>query len=148
MNGVACERDLPAADGAREEMLPPESAASHMAMGMYMALWPKIEKCDGYVSMLLDTQECLQEKIAELMVFLDGNSATTPESPLVDYAARLRQFPQRVHSLQVKLEGIRLLLSSLRKPEVVIPEPPKAPIPVVALALEESNANSEETAPQ
>ncbi|EQC40180.1 hypothetical protein SDRG_02828 [Saprolegnia diclina VS20] len=132
-------------DDESETMLPPETSASHLAVGMYMALWPKIEKCDGYVGMLLDTQESLQEKIAELMGLLDGGADTT--SPLVGYAARLKQFPSRVQALQAKLEGIRALLASLRKPDVVIPEPPKAAPPVVVAAINDEEDEREASAP-
>ncbi|OQS04035.1 hypothetical protein THRCLA_03688 [Thraustotheca clavata] len=115
----ACEHEI-----CEGEYISPESATTQLAMGMYMTLWPKIEKCDGYVGMLLDTQECLQEKIEELMVLLDGGVEGNAESPLVKYASRLKQFPQRVLALQTKLEGIRMMLASLRKPRVVIQDPP------------------------
>jgi hypothetical protein len=37
------------------------------AAGMYVTLWPKVEKCHGYVSILLAAQQQLQETIDELL---------------------------------------------------------------------------------
>ncbi len=37
------------------------------AAGMYVTLWPKVERCHGYVSVLLAAQEQLQETIEGLL---------------------------------------------------------------------------------
>lgn len=37
------------------------------AQGMYVALWPKVEKCHNYVSVLLAAQEQLQETVDQLI---------------------------------------------------------------------------------
>lgn len=38
------------------------------AQGMYVSLWPKVEKCHNYVSVLLAAQEQLQETVDQLIV--------------------------------------------------------------------------------
>lgn len=38
------------------------------AQGMYVTLWPKVEKCHNYVSVLLAAQEQLQETVDQLIV--------------------------------------------------------------------------------
>ncbi|KAF0689864.1 Aste57867_18709 [Aphanomyces stellatus] len=100
------------------EKIAPELAGQEFAVGLYMSMWPKVEKCDAYVSMLLDTQEQLHQKIKELTESLTGTEDVEKldesQSPLVDYAVRLQKFPNRVQVLQAKLEGIRSMLNTVR----------------------------------
>jgi hypothetical protein len=37
------------------------------AQGMYVTIWPKIERCHNYVSVLLAAQEQLQETVDQLI---------------------------------------------------------------------------------
>ncbi|CAK5239105.1 unnamed protein product [Aphanomyces euteiches] len=116
------------------DKIAPEMAGKEFAVGLYMAMWPKVEKCDSYVTMLLDTQAQLQQKIKELTETLTGsedadNVGESP-SPLVDYAMRLREFPNRVQVLQTKLEGIRSLLNAVRAQQ----RPPAPATPSEGLA--------------
>lgn len=37
------------------------------AQGMYVSIWPKIERCHNYVSVLLAAQEQLQETVDQLI---------------------------------------------------------------------------------
>ncbi|RHY26659.1 hypothetical protein DYB25_012689 [Aphanomyces astaci] len=112
--------DVVAAVGV--EKIAPEMAGHEFAVGLYMSMWPKVEKCDQYVSMLLETQEQLHSKIKALTETLTGtgDDATLDESqsPLVDYALRLREFPNRVQVLQAKLEGIRTLLNAVKSSQL------------------------------
>ncbi|RHY32465.1 hypothetical protein DYB32_002533 [Aphanomyces invadans] len=101
------------------EKIAPEMAGQEFAVGLYMSMWPKVEKCDQYVSMLLETQEQLHHKIKALTETLTGAkdgraNLDESQSPLVDYAVRLRGFPNRVQVLQQKLEGIRSLLNAVK----------------------------------
>lgn len=43
------------------------SSETTFAQGMYVSLWPKVEKCHKYVSVLLAAQEQLQETVDHLI---------------------------------------------------------------------------------
>ncbi|GAB9475912.1 hypothetical protein Gpo141_00012988 [Globisporangium polare] len=84
------------------------------AQGMYVALWPKVEKCHNYVSVLLAAQEQLQETVDQLIAGLKEAEQAEAHS-LVGYADRLMTFPQRVEMLQKKLEVIEDRLLEMKE---------------------------------
>ncbi|TMW65619.1 hypothetical protein Poli38472_008261 [Pythium oligandrum] len=84
------------------------------AKGMYVAVWPKIEKCHSYVAVLLAAQEQLQETVDRLLAGLN-EAEQAEESSLVGYADRLKNFPGRVERLQRKLELIEDRLLALKE---------------------------------
>lgn len=44
-----------------------DDSSKSFAQGMYVALWPKVDKCYNYVSVLLAAQEQLQETVDQLI---------------------------------------------------------------------------------
>lgn len=44
-----------------------DAPTASLAKGMYVTLWPKVEKCHNYVSVLLAAQEQLQETVDRLI---------------------------------------------------------------------------------
>ncbi|GLD92182.1 hypothetical protein PINS_up000715 [Pythium insidiosum] len=97
-------------DGA--EPLGPAPEGS-FAEGMFVTLWPKVEKCHNYVAVLLAAQEQLQETIDRLTAGLK-EAEKAESSSLVGYAERLKSFPVRVQRLQRKLELIEDRLLAMK----------------------------------
>ncbi|GMF57518.1 unnamed protein product [Phytophthora fragariaefolia] len=152
--------DYPDEDEYQEEEYysenPPESpytAAAEMAttedpafaQGMFVALWPKVERCHDYVELLLAAQEKLQATVDKLiagrvgvlvdfringggedsrgmiplllLLLLSGLQEVEKAegSSLVSYAERLRNFPARVERLQKKLARIEDRLLAMKE---------------------------------
>ncbi|CAI5734968.1 unnamed protein product [Peronospora destructor] len=84
------------------------------AQGMFVTLWPKVERCHNYVELLLIAQENLQQTVDQLITGLQ-EAEKAEGSALVSYADRLRNFPARVERLQEKLERIEDRLLALKE---------------------------------
>ncbi|RLN70488.1 hypothetical protein BBJ28_00004909 [Nothophytophthora sp. Chile5] len=86
------------------------------AKGMFVTLWPKVEKCHNYVALLLAAQEQLQSTVDQLIAGALRIEAEQAEgSSLVGYADRLRNFPARVERLQKKLARIEDRLLAMKE---------------------------------
>ncbi|TDH71342.1 hypothetical protein CCR75_002686 [Bremia lactucae] len=84
------------------------------AQGMFVTLWPKVERCHNYVAILLAAQEKLQSTVDGLIACLqEANQAEN--SSLVSYADRLRYFPDRIEQLQKKLVRIHNRLVAIKE---------------------------------
>ncbi|KAF4046345.1 Soluble NSF attachment domain-containing proteinin Pallidin [Phytophthora infestans] len=94
------------------EMATTEDAA--FAQGMFVTLWPKIERCHDYVELLLAAQEKLQQTVDVLIAGLQ-EAEKAEGSSLVSYADRLRNFPSRVERLQKKLTRIQDRLMAMKE---------------------------------
>ncbi|KAG1691601.1 hypothetical protein DVH05_026764 [Phytophthora capsici] len=88
-----------------------ENAA--FAQGMFVTLWPKVERCHDYVELLLEAQEKLQHTVDRLIAGLQ-EAEKAEGSSLVSYADRLRNFPARVERLQKKLTRIQDRLLTMK----------------------------------
>ncbi|KAL4172659.1 hypothetical protein KRP22_007823 [Phytophthora ramorum] len=76
-------------------MATPQDAA--FAQGMFVALWPKVERCHEYVELLVAAQDQLQQTVDKLIAGLQ-EAEKAEGSSLVSYADRLRNFPARVEA--------------------------------------------------
>ncbi|ETM03212.1 hypothetical protein L917_00537, partial [Phytophthora nicotianae] len=99
-------------DPRKIEMTTTEDAA--FAQGMFVTLWPKIERCHNYVELLLAAQEKLQHTVDKLIAGLQ-EAEKAEGSSLVSYADRLRNFPARVKRLQKKLARIQGRLLAMKE---------------------------------
>ncbi|CAI5722394.1 unnamed protein product [Peronospora farinosa] len=84
------------------------------AQGMFVTLWPKVERCHNYVELLVTAQEKLQKTIDQLITGLE-EAEKAEGCSLVSYADRLRNFPARVERLQKKLERIEDRLLAMKE---------------------------------
>ncbi|KAG6614768.1 uncharacterized protein IUM83_03934 [Phytophthora cinnamomi] len=84
------------------------------AQGMFVTLWPKVERCHDYVELLLAAQEKLQTTVDKLIAGLQ-EAEKAEGSSLVSYADRLRNFPARVERLQKKLARIQDRLLTMKE---------------------------------
>lgn len=84
------------------------------ARGLFVTLWPKVERCHDYVALLLAAQEKLQHTVDELIAGLQ-EAEKAEGSSLVSYADRLRNFPARVERLQKKLARIEDRLLAMKE---------------------------------
>ncbi|KAE9346099.1 hypothetical protein PF008_g8456 [Phytophthora fragariae] len=84
------------------------------AQGMFVTLWPKVERCHDYVELLLVAQEKLQATVDRLIAGLQ-EAEKAEGSSLVSYADRLRNFPARVERLQKKLARIQDRLLAMKQ---------------------------------
>ncbi|KAJ0397013.1 hypothetical protein P43SY_003957 [Pythium insidiosum] len=97
-------------DGAQAVGQAPDGS---FAEGMFVTVWPKVEKCHKYVAVLLAAQEQLQETIDKLTASLK-EAEKAESSSLLGYAERLKSFPVRVQRLQRKLELIEDRLLAMK----------------------------------
>ncbi|KAH7463971.1 hypothetical protein PRIC1_006331 [Phytophthora ramorum] len=93
-------------------MATPQDAA--FAQGMFVALWPKVERCHEYVELLVAAQDQLQQTVDKLIAGLQ-EAEKAEGSSLVSYADRLRNFPARVERLQKKLARIQDRLLTMKE---------------------------------
>ncbi|RLN58770.1 hypothetical protein BBP00_00006825 [Phytophthora kernoviae] len=84
------------------------------AQGMFVTLWPKVERCHNYVALLVAAQEKLQATVDQLIAGLQ-EAEKAEGSSLVRYADRLRNFPARVERLQKKLARIEDRLLAMKE---------------------------------
>ncbi|KAF1790152.1 hypothetical protein PC129_g10309 [Phytophthora cactorum] len=84
------------------------------AKGMFVTLWPKLERCNDYVELLLSAQDKLQQTVDKLIAGLQ-EAEKAEGSSLVSYADRLRNFPARVERLQKKLARIQDRLLAMKE---------------------------------
>ncbi|CAI5721846.1 unnamed protein product [Hyaloperonospora brassicae] len=84
------------------------------AQGLFVTLWPKVERCHDYVELLLVAQETLQHTVDKLMAGLQEADKADACS-IERYADRLRHFPARVETLEKKLVRIRARLVAMKK---------------------------------
>ncbi|POM68888.1 Hypothetical protein PHPALM_14894 [Phytophthora palmivora] len=84
------------------------------AQGMFVTLWPKVERCHNYVETLLTAQEKLQRTVDKLIAGLQ-EAEKAEGCSLVSYADRLRNFPARVERLQKNLKRIEERLLAMKE---------------------------------
>ncbi|KAI9907750.1 hypothetical protein PsorP6_003060 [Peronosclerospora sorghi] len=84
------------------------------AYGMFVTLWPKVERCYNYAEVLSAAQGKLQHTVDTLIADLQEAEKTNGKS-LVGYADRLRNFPARVENLQKKLARIEARLVAIKE---------------------------------
>uniref|UniRef100_M4BTL3 Biogenesis of lysosome-related organelles complex 1 subunit 7 n=1 Tax=Hyaloperonospora arabidopsidis (strain Emoy2) TaxID=559515 RepID=M4BTL3_HYAAE len=84
------------------------------AQGMFVTLWPKVERCHDYIEILLSAQEKLQHTVDQLIAGLQ-EAEKAEKCSIQRYADRLRNFPARVEGLEKKLLTIKARLVAMKK---------------------------------